>query len=318
MSGLRGSGRSALGASIAVLTVALVTGCGPQPSSESGSNSPSPSTSGESVVNVVASTDVYGDIASVIGGSGVAVTSIIDDPSKDPHEYQADAQNQLAISRAQVVIENGGGYDDFVDTMVKARPVKNRTVLDVATISGYSQNPSNGEFNEHLWYDFPTMIKLTGQIVAALSTVAPAQAHTFATNGETFIDSVGKLEDSEATIKKDHAGAGVAITEPVPVYLLTACGLVDKTPPAFSEAIEEGTDAAPAVVNETLAQFSDKTVSLLAYNEQTSGPQTELVLKSAKDNQIPAVPVTETLPQGKTYLTWMTANLAAVSSALDS
>lgn len=295
----------------------LLSGCGPKPvDSAASGGSPSPSAGGSGVVSVVASTDVYGNIASVIGGSGVAVTSIIDNPSKDPHDYEADAQNQLAISRAQVVIENGGGYDDFVETMIKAHTKADRTVLNVATISGYNQKPANGDFNEHLWYDFPTMIKLTGQIVATLSAAAPDNAHTFATNGETFIDSLTKLEDQEAAIKKQHDGDGAAITEPVPLYLLTACGLVDQTPIAFSEAIEAGTDAAPAVVNQTLTQFTDKSVALLAYNEQTAGPQTELVLRSAKQNSIPVVPVTETLPDGKTYLTWMSANVGAVGTAL--
>lgn len=304
-----------LAAGLAVAT--LLTGCGPKPSdsSTSGSSS-SPSPSAVEIVTVVASTDVYGNIASVIGGPGVAVTSIVDDPSKDPHDYEADAQNQLAISRAQVVIENGGGYDDFVDTMLKAHAETGRTVLNVATISGYNQQPATGDFNEHLWYDFPTMIKLTGQIVAALSAVAPDKAHTFATNGETFINSLTTLVDQEAAIRKQHDGDGAAITEPVPLYLLSACGLVDKTPTAFSAAIEQGTDAAPAVINQTLAQFSGRTVSLLAYNEQTAGPQTELVLNSAKQNSVPVVPVTETLPAGKTYLTWMTANLSAVRTAL--
>src|SRR3954470_11452706 len=71
-------------------------------------------------IRVVASTNVYGSLATTIGGAQAVVTSIIDDPSKDPHEYQADARTQLAISRAQVVIENGGGYDDFVGTMLSA------------------------------------------------------------------------------------------------------------------------------------------------------------------------------------------------------
>ncbi len=57
-------------------------------------------------------------------------------------------------------------------------------------------------------------------------------------------------------------------------------------------------------------------VKLLAYNEQTSGPETERVLAAAKQAGIPVVPVTETLPKGKDYIGWMNANLDAVESAL--
>ena len=98
---------------------------------------------------MVASTNVYGDIVKTIGGPAVAVTSIIDNPEKDPHEYEADARTQLALSKAQLVIENGGGYDDFMDTMVKSARAK-PTVINVADVSGRNQHPADGEFNEHL------------------------------------------------------------------------------------------------------------------------------------------------------------------------
>jgi zinc/manganese transport system substrate-binding protein len=106
------------------------------------------------------------------------------------------------------------------------------------------------------------------------------------------------------------------MTEPVPLYMLQACGLDNKTPSEFSEAIEEGTDVSPAVLKQAEDLFNDKQVKLLAYNEQTSGPETEAVLKAAKANDIAVVPVTETLPAGKDYLSWMQSNLAAIQTAL--
>ena len=112
------------------------------------------------------------------------------------------------------------------------------------------------------------------------------------------------------------AGEGVAITEPVPLYLLDAIGLDNRTPEKFSEAIESGNDVSPVVLQETLRLFTDRQVRLLAYNEQTSGAETTRVLAAAKQADIPVVPVTETLPSGKDYLSWMNANLDAVAGAL--
>jgi len=266
-------------------------------------------------VRVVTSTNVYGDIVKVIGGDAVAVTSIIDDPDKDPHEYTADAQTQLAVSKAQLVVENGGGYDDFVDTMLSAASTK-PALIDVADLSGYDQEPADGEFNEHMWYDFPTMEKLATQLSTDLGTAAPAQAATFTANAATFTAGLEKLEQGEAAIRTAHAGDGVAITEPVPLYLLDAAGLVDKTPAEFSEAIEEDTDVAPAVLQQTLGLFAQQQVALLAYNQQTTGPQTEAVLEAAQQNDIAIVPVTETLPAGETYLGWMQKNVDAVAAAV--
>jgi zinc/manganese transport system substrate-binding protein len=230
---------------VAVAAIGLV-GCSTSAtSSPSGYPTPSSAASGAGLVNVVASTNVYGDIVKTIGGPAVAVTSIIDNPEKDPHEYEADARTQLALSKAQLVIENGGGYDDFMDTMLKSAQTK-PTVINVADVSGRNQHPSDGQFNEHLWYDFPTVEKLAAQLVTDLSAAAPGQAATFESNGKAFTAQLGQLQQDEAAIKAKHAGEGVAITEPVPLYLLDAAGLVNKTPETFSAAIEQDTDVPPA------------------------------------------------------------------------
>lgn len=299
-------------AAIAISVTACSAGTAGTSSSDA---SPSGGAAASAPVPVVASTNVYGDIVEVIGGSAVAVTSIIDDPDKDPHEYEADAQIQLALSKAELVVENGGGYDDFVDTMLAAAPTKPK-VVNVVDLSGYDQEPASGEFNEHMWYDFPTMAKLATRLSDDLAAAVPDQAATFTANAKAFTDQLQKMEQSEAAIKKAHAGDGVAITEPVPLYLLDAAGLDNKTPDEFSEAIEEGTDVPPAVLKQTTDLFDQRQVKLLAYNQQTSGPQTETVLAAARKNGIAVVPVTETLPDGKTYLTWMQGYLDAVSSAL--
>ncbi len=299
--------------SAAMILVAGFAGCG-QPAAP---GTTAPASSAATPIAVVASTNVYGSIASAIGGDAITITSIIDDPDRDPHEYEADAQNQLALSKAQVVIENGGGYDDFVDTMLQAASAK-ATVINVADLSGYDQKPAQGEFNEHMWYDFPTVAKLADRLAADFTTANPASAATFRANATTFTTKLTALETAEAAIKKTHTGAGVAITEPVPVYLLDAAGLTNKTPAEFSKAIEDGTDVPPAVLKETVGLFDAKEVKLLAYNSQTSGPQTDSVLAAARRNAIPIVPVTETLPAGKDYLTWMQDNVAGVSQALGS
>ena len=274
----------------------------------------SPSTSG--TVRVVASTDVYGDIARQIGGDHVTVTSILTDPAQDPHSFEANARVQLELSRANVVIENGGGYDDFVETLLSGAKNPGVTRLTATTISGFDLKPATGSFNEHLWYDFPTMEKLADHIVSSFSELDGEHAGTFRANGDAFIRALATLEATEATLKAAHTGVGVAITEPVPLYLLDAAGLVNKTPAAFSAAIEEGTDVSPAVLADTLALLRSGSVKLLAYNAQTAGPQTEQLKAAAAAADVAIVPVAETLPAGMDYLHWMRANLAAVAKAL--
>ena len=296
---------------VATVTSALLLGaCG----ADSRAGTSPPLSGGTHAIMVVASTNVYGNIAQVIGGDAVQVTSIISDPEQDPHSYDANTQVALALSKAALVIENGGGYDDFVDTMLassKNKPV----VLNAVAVSGL-RAPAGGELNEHVWYSFPSMQKLADRIAAELCRADPAQAATFTAHAKDFSASVDRLIEREAELKRRYAGEGVGVTEPVPLYLLQAAGLEDKTPAAFSEAIEAGNDVSAAVLDQTLGLYSSHAVKALVYNEQTSGPITERVKAAADQAGIPVVAVTETLPQGQTYLSWMQGNVGNVARAL--
>ncbi|MBX6382401.1 MAG: zinc ABC transporter substrate-binding protein [Microbispora sp.] len=296
---------------LAGLASALLTGCG-------GSSSPAASADASAspgMVAVVTSTNVYGDIVRQIGGDKVAVTSFIAGPDQDPHSYEANPQNQLALSKAKVIIENGGGYDDFMDRMRDASGNTSARVLNAVEVSGKTARDGE-ELNEHVWYDFPSVARLADSIAAALGEADPSGATAFTAGAESFKRKLTPLEEREAAIARSAKGAAVAITEPVPLYMIEACGLVNATPEEFSEAVEEGGDVAPRVLRDTLALFTGKKVRALVYNSQTSGPETEKVREAATGNGIPVVPVTETLPPGEDYIGWMTANLDTLEKAL--
>jgi len=276
---------------------------------------------GSAAVDVVASTDVYGSIAQLIGGDRVQVTSIIHSATQDPHSYEATTRDQLAVSQAAIVLENGAGYDHFVDAMLTSSGNTGAAVLNAVELSGLA--PAGADpaeqiegFNEHVWYSFPAMQALARSLSSTLSSLDPAGAATFSSNEQSFSTAVDGLSARAAQLASAHGGQGAAITEPVPLYLLEAAGLTNKTPEAFSEAIEEGSDVAPAVLQQTLALFSDHAVVLLAYNEQTASAETEQLQQAAQAAGIPVVSFTETLPEGKDYLGWMSANLDALGAAL--
>ncbi|SER97500.1 zinc/manganese transport system substrate-binding protein [Propionibacterium cyclohexanicum] len=298
------------------LGLATLTACGTTAGSSTQTHS---SATAGTTISVVASTNVWGDVTSQIAGDlanrTVQITSIISDPNADPHSYEVSTQNQLALSKAQIVIENGGGYDDFVTKMLDSAKNSSATVLNAVDISG-KKAQAGEELNEHVWYDFGTVDKVAQQISDALGEKDPANKATYEANEKSFEQKVAGLTTTEQTIKSAHAGAPVAITEPVPVYMLEACGLVNKTPEEFSEAVEDGTDVAASVLKQTTDLFDAKQVKLLAYNEQTTGDSTTAVLDAAKRNDIPVVPVTETLPDGENYISWMQSNLDALSKAL--
>jgi zinc/manganese transport system substrate-binding protein len=283
---------------VAGATALGLTGC----ASSSGSASSS-SSSGSGTIDVVASTNVYGGI----------VTSI---PSQDPHSFEASSRTQLAVSKADVLIENGGGYDDYMDTLRDSTHSK-ADMINVVKLSGLKK-AGDDDFNEHVFYSYPTMVTFVDHITKELGRQDRADAATFTANATKLTQQLTKLESETAALKQKHQGERVAYTEPVPGYLFDAVGLDNVTPHAFSEAIEEGDDVPPASLNATLQLFAGaKPVRLLAYNDQTSSPETEQVKKAASQHHVPVVGVTETLPAGKGYIAWQQSTIDAISAALD-
>jgi zinc/manganese transport system substrate-binding protein len=289
---------------MAVMAAVALAGCSSQ--------EPAPQAD-DGLIHVVASTNVYGSIANSIGGDLVNVTSIIEDPSQDPHSYEGNARVQLALSKADIIIENGGGYDDWLDTLLAGANNPGAVVLNVADISGYDQT---GAFNEHLWYDFPTVLRLADSLSTALASIDPSTQSAVDKRAARFTADIAGLQARESALAATAQSRGAAITEPVPNYLLTACGLTIVTPVAFSKAIEEGTDVSPLVLSQTLNLFAGGAADVLVYNEQTAGPQTEAVLAAAEKARTPVVPVTETLPPGLDYPKWMSSVLDGLEEAL--
>lgn len=291
---------SRLGAAVAA--IGLLAACG-SPTAPQG-------------LSVVASTDVYGAIAGAVGGSAVRVTSIIHSADADPHEYEATPKDALAVSKSTVLVYNGAGYDDFATKLLGAASTK-PAVVDVSALSGF--DTSVPDFNEHVWYNLPTVKRLADTLATDLSTADPAQASTFAANAKAFDAQVDTITAKVAAIKARHSGTRVAITEAVPGYLLADAGLVIATPPAFSAAVEEGTDPPAAVVTANLATFTGPgKVAALVENAQTEGPITTQAEQAAAANGVPVVEVTETLASGATeYVTWMSRQVDALAAALD-
>jgi zinc/manganese transport system substrate-binding protein len=285
----------------------------------------------DGIVEVVASTSVYGDIVRSIGGDKVSVTSLITRTSQDPHSYEATTQDKLSVSKAELVVENGGGYDAFLHKLVDDTGLDHDKVLSAVEVSGLAaedtratSSPAAGDthghehagLNEHVWYSLPAMGRLADALAAKLGELEPASAETFKNNAASFGQGLTGLDARLSALKAGGGQTPVAVTEPVPLYLLEAAGLENKTPGEYTAAIEEDADVPPAVLNETVALVGSGQIRLLAYNTQTEGPQTLALKNAAEAAGVPVVDFSETLPDGKSYLQWMTDNVDSIAQAL--
>ncbi len=305
-------------APLSLVAVLALSACGSSAASTA-SLTDAVSPSGREAIAVATSTDVYGAIVSRIGGDRVKVTSFIDNPNKDPLEYQATPADALAVSTANLVVANGGGYDDFMTKLVDAAGGE-RTVLDVATFSGLEDKvPAGGELNEHFWFNLTLMQDVGDEIAKDLGTASPADSATFTSNAKAFREDVDGLIAVENDIAKAYAGDKVAATEPLPLYLLEASKLVNATPEEFMAASESGEDPPAAVVQKTLdlVKGPDKIKALLL-NIQTETPASDRLKAAANENGVPEVLVRETLAEpGEGYVAWIRGQLTALQTALE-
>lgn len=273
-----------------------------------------PTTSASSapgVVKVVAAENFYGDIVRQLGGSHVSVTSIISDPNVDPHQYESNPQTAIEVSNAQLVIENGLGYDAWMDKVLSGSPNADRVLLVAGQVANHKLPD-----NPHIWYGFDNMPAIAQAITNALKKLDSQDAAYFDSNLSTFVQSLTALEQKVAAIKAKYAGTPVALTETIYLYQSMPEGLNVLTPFEFMKAIAEGNDPPADTVATVNNQVNNRQAKILIYNEQTITPITTNLQNQAKQRNIPVVPVTETMPPGKTYQTWMSDQLDALQRAL--
>ena len=227
---------------------------------------------GTGPIKIVASTNVWGDIAHQIAGEEATVTALIDNVNQDPHSFEASARDQLAVQDADIVIMNGGGYDAFVEQMVEADETP------AILFNAYLASGDDDTRNEHIWYSASQVKDVGNVIFSALETVDRNSTPTYESNLAEFEAQISLIEIRTSEIASAWGGEKVFATEPLIYYLLQDTGMVDITPAEFAEAIEEERDVAPAVMLE--AKEALKQAKFVAVNSSTSTAQIEELLSS--------------------------------------
>ena len=275
-------------------------------------------------ITIVASTNVWGDVAKSIGGDRVQVVSIIENFAQDPHSYEASARDQLAVNDADLVVANGGGYDPFMDSLAKAAGDKEVLYAYLAeeleagdqgaADDGHNHDHSDG--NEHVWYDFHVAEDFASRLAGALAALDPEYSTLYSDNLVVFQSEIEILEDRMAEISGKYSGASFVASEPVANYLLIEIGLKDLTPKSFSQAIEEELDVSPKDLLEIQNLLKAKSVDVFVVNPQTGSVQIDGLVELAKQNGVAVVEMSELLPAGARYYDWMDLNIANLEAAL--
>jgi zinc/manganese transport system substrate-binding protein len=294
-----------LAAVVALAAVLLASACSPA----SGSADPS---SGSSIVAVGAENE-YANVIGQVGGKYVQVSAIMSNPNTDPHTFEASASVARTVSEAQLVVQNGVGYDTWANTIENAAPNPARKVIVVQNLLGLPTSTPN----PHLWYQPGTMPAVANAIAADLAAIQPAHASYFKANAAAFTASLSAWDNAIAAFKASHPNTPVATTEPVADYMLEAAGADNLTPFAFQADIMNGTDPSAQDVTIERSLFSQHKVKVFLYNQQVTSSLTQSFITLAQQNNIPVVGVYETMPvPGFDCQSWMLAEVQALRNAV--
>ena len=292
----------AAAAALSVVAVLAAAACASASAADSGG-----------AITAVGAENEYANVIGQIGGKYVHVTAIESNPNTDPHSFEASPSVAHAVSSAQLVVQNGVGYDSYMNKIESAAPNSARKVIDVQALLGLPDSTPN----PHLWYDPKTMPAVARAIARDLSTLQPAHASYFQANLRAFDRSLRPWYQAIARFKASYPGTPVAVTEPVGDYLLQAAGARILTPFRFQADVMNGVDPAPQDISLQNSLFNGHKVKVFLYNQQVTDSLTQSFLEAAHRNGIPVVGVYETMPTpGYTYQSWMLAETRALQKAV--
>ena len=267
---------------------------------------------GGTVVKVVAAENFWGSIAAQIGGKHAQVTSIITNPDTDPHSYEPTPSDARALAGAQMVIENGIGYDPWVTQLLSADQ-PHPMVLDVGDVLGLSNSA-----NPHRWYNPADVQRVMNRIVADLQSLDPTDGAYFGQQKSAFdTDALAQYHAAIASIRAKYYGTPVGASESIFAMLAPALGLKLITPYSFLRDISEGTEVSAADKETIDKQIKDHEIKIYVYNSQNVTPDIRAQLDEVRAEHIPYVAITETLsPSDASYQVWQTKQLLGIEAAL--
>ncbi len=162
-----------------VLPILLVSACGYSQAAE---------TSGGRPLAVVTTTALLADLAANVGGDLIDVTALVP-PGADVHSFQSTPADSVAVSRAALVITNGGGLDRFLDSVVQG------SISDAAVhVVAAAPLLASEEVDPHFWQNPVFAVTYVEVIRDGLIAADPENAAVYRANFDSYEQKLTKLD----------------------------------------------------------------------------------------------------------------------------
>ena len=248
-------------------------------------------------LNVVATTNFYGNIAQEVLGDHGTVTSIINSPNIDPHDFTPTTATAKKVAKANLVIENGVGYDTWINKL------QARKILSVGKVVG----AKDGD-NEHLWYNPDNIEKYVDALAVQYGRLLPQDAAAFKKNAAAYKKKLNVLNQKMNQIKNAKQNANIVVSEPVFNYALQKMSF-KVTDNHFALAIEEGSDPSYTDIRDLQNSIKEHKIAFFVLNKQDDSKIVDNIADLCRKENVPILEVTETMPKDGNYIEWFSNEL---------
>ncbi|WP_022836698.1 metal ABC transporter solute-binding protein, Zn/Mn family [Salisaeta longa] len=172
--------------------VLLLTGCA-QPASEQG-----PADFSERKMQVVATTNIIGDLVRQIAGDRVELTTLMG-PGVDPHLYKASEGDVQRMAQADVVLYNGldlEGKMTEVFAQMQQRGLTTSAIADDAVPESLRIGSEEyvGNHDPHVWFDVELWARAARHVGAVLAAKDTARAAAYRARAAAYAQRLDSLD----------------------------------------------------------------------------------------------------------------------------
>lgn len=261
-------------------------------------------------ISVVAAESIYGELAEEIGGKYVNVNRIIDNPNSDPRIFTDSAEINQAVAKAQIVIYNGDGYDEWIQPALQMQTNKNLIIINVAALMQTKPGA-----NPHIWYKTTTMSTLAKKLATQLIALNPPAKADINTNLALFLQRQELVTKKIAQMKQIYSGINVIATEPIFNYMADELGLKMHGIEVQDDVMDES-DPSPLTLTTYETLLTSKKVKVLFYNREVTSATTDQILILARQSNVLVVGIHEIFPKNTTISQWFLNELSRTENAL--
>ena len=284
-------------------------------------------------IPVVTSFSILGDLVQQVGGEHVAVTALVG-PNGDAHMYQPTPQDTIRLTKSQLFVVNGLGFEGWMERLVSASHYKGKVITASTGIHPLAFNNAeedaghdaeehhddehaHGNQDPHAWHSIPNTVQYVHNIANGLSEIDPTHKAEYQTNANHYIQ---QLEQLDKTLVKEFAAIPAEQRKMISShdafgYLSARYQITTIAPQGMSTESEASASDVAKIIKQIrkehikalfVENITDPRLMQQISNETDVAPGKELFSDALSDAKGPA----------STYLDMMRYNTAQILSAL--